>query len=323
MSPGGPGGFPGRLPIRLACGDRPTLVVEAASPSEGQLDLGPAVLEVQGQGHQRERLLLGAPHELVDLGAVQQKLASAVGFVGSEGGSVLVGRDVHPVEPHLAGFDTCVRVLKRSAPGAQRLHLGPLQDDAALEDLEQVVLVTCPSVARHWPGCVGVFLTALSATWSLGGHLLRRVSAPSSLPIPSGPMLRLPASVSAEMVAHCLGALPEEGCGLLAGEPVTGSVTTCYPTRNTAASAKLYTVDPSQHLRADRDAEAKGQQIVGVFHSHTHTDAYPSPTDVAQAPDPEWHYVVVSLRDTHPVVRSYRILAGQVLEEPVVVVPGR
>ncbi len=80
-----------------------------------------------------------------------------------------------------------------------------------------------------------------------------------------------------------------------------GTWSRCYPTRNLAASAKLYTVDPSEHLRADRDAEARGIEIMGVFHSHTHTDAYPSPTDVAQAPDPGWHYVLVSLRDTHPM----------------------
>ncbi len=58
-----------------------------------------------------------------------------------------------------------------------------------------------------------------------------------------------------------------------------------------------------------------------MFHSHTHTDAYPSPTDVAQAPDPGWHYVLVSLRDTHPVVRCYRIVEGRITEEPVEV-PG-
>ncbi|HUS62643.1 MAG TPA: Mov34/MPN/PAD-1 family protein, partial [Acidimicrobiales bacterium] len=52
-------------------------------------------------------------------------------------------------------------------------------------------------------------------------------------------------------------------------------------------------------------------------HSHTHTEAYPSPTDVAQAPDPTWHYVLVSLRDMAPVVRSYRILDGTVMEEPI------
>jgi [CysO sulfur-carrier protein]-S-L-cysteine hydrolase len=132
-------------------------------------------------------------------------------------------------------------------------------------------------------------------------------------------MLRLPTTVHAEIVAHCLGGLPDEACGLLGGDPATATASTCYPTRNLAASAKLYTVDPAQHLRADRDAESRGQQIIGVFHSHTHTDAYPSSTDVAQAPDPEWHYVLVSLRDTHPVVRSYRIVAGRVEEEPVVV----
>jgi proteasome lid subunit RPN8/RPN11 len=132
-------------------------------------------------------------------------------------------------------------------------------------------------------------------------------------------MLRMPASVLAEMVGHCLGGLPDEACGLLGGDAESASVHTCYPTRNVAASAKLYTVDPAQHLRADRDAESRGQQILGVFHSHTHTDAYPSSTDVAQAPDPAWHYVLVSLRDTHPVVRSYRIAGGRIEEEPVVV----
>jgi proteasome lid subunit RPN8/RPN11 len=86
-----------------------------------------------------------------------------------------------------------------------------------------------------------------------------------------------------------------------------------------AASAKLYEVDPVQHLRADRDAEANGMVIMGVFHSHTHTDAYPSPTDVAQAPDPDWHYVLVSLRDTLPMLRSYRIVGGRIDEEPVIV----
>jgi [CysO sulfur-carrier protein]-S-L-cysteine hydrolase len=130
-------------------------------------------------------------------------------------------------------------------------------------------------------------------------------------------MLRLPASVHAEMVGHCLGGLPDEACGLLGGDATSGTVTTCYPMRNLAASAKLYTVDPAQHLRADRDAESRGEQILAVFHSHTHTDAYPSSTDVAQAPDPAWHYVLVSLRDTHPVVRSYRIVDGRVEEEPV------
>jgi [CysO sulfur-carrier protein]-S-L-cysteine hydrolase len=130
-------------------------------------------------------------------------------------------------------------------------------------------------------------------------------------------MLSLPRPVHDQMVAHCLTGLPDEACGLLGGDLATGQAVTCYPTRNLAASAKLYTVDPKEHLRADRDAEAAGYSIIGVFHSHTHTEAYPSPTDVAQAPDPEWHYILISLRDSLPVVRSYRIIDGVISEEPV------
>jgi [CysO sulfur-carrier protein]-S-L-cysteine hydrolase len=130
-------------------------------------------------------------------------------------------------------------------------------------------------------------------------------------------MLYLPRTVHDQMVAHCLTGLPDEACGLLGGDLATGEAVTCYPTRNLAASATLYTVDPKEHLRADRDAEVAGLSIIGVFHSHTHTEAYPSPTDVSQAPDPFWHYVLVSLRDIEPVVRSYRIVDGLIAEEPV------
>jgi [CysO sulfur-carrier protein]-S-L-cysteine hydrolase len=130
-------------------------------------------------------------------------------------------------------------------------------------------------------------------------------------------MLRLSPDVRHQMVDHCLAGLPEEACGLLGGTPDPAHATVCYPTRNLEESARLYTVDPLQHLKADRDAEARGLEIIGVFHSHTHTEAYPSPTDVAQAPDPGWHYVLVSLKFADPVVRSFRIVDGAIEEEPV------
>ncbi len=134
-------------------------------------------------------------------------------------------------------------------------------------------------------------------------------------------MLRLSASAYAAMVGHCLDELPYEGCGLLAGTGYSDDdahATVCYPAANAARSSRVYTVEPRDMLRADRAAEESGLTIIGVFHSHTHTDAYPSPTDVAQAPDPGWHYILVSLRDEAPVVRSYRILEGKILEEAVV-----
>lgn len=120
------------------------------------------------------------------------------------------------------------------------------------------------------------------------------------------------------LVAHCYDGLPLEACGLLAADPATGRVVHCYPTDNEAASARVYTVPSRAILRADRDAEARGLVIAGVFHSHTHTTAFPSPTDIGQAPDPGWHYVIVGLGEDSPVVRSFRIVQGTVDEEPVV-----
>lgn len=118
------------------------------------------------------------------------------------------------------------------------------------------------------------------------------------------------------MVAHALAGFPLECCGLLVGDP-DGVVTDFRPTGNAAASSKLYTVEPRDLLVVDREAEAEGRQLIGVMHSHTHTDPWPSPTDVAQAPDPDWHYVIVSLRDDVPMLRSFRIVDGTIAEEPV------
>lgn len=119
-----------------------------------------------------------------------------------------------------------------------------------------------------------------------------------------------------EMIAHAILAYPLEACGLIAGDKDV--VKALYKTRNDAASARVYTVNPLDYLRADRDAEAKGISIIGVFHSHTHSEAYPSPTDVAQAPDPSWHYILVSLKHKDPIVRSFSIIDGNIVEESVV-----
>lgn len=93
-----------------------------------------------------------------------------------------------------------------------------------------------------------------------------------------------------------------------------------YRCRNAAESARVYTVDPKDHLRAEMDAEDDDLEIISVVHSHTHSEPYPSPTDVAAAPDPEWHYVIVGLKRSAPEVRSYRIVDGTITEEPIVIV---
>lgn len=134
-------------------------------------------------------------------------------------------------------------------------------------------------------------------------------------------MLVIGSKLMDQMVCHCLDGFPLEACGLLGGvasEDGSAEVRAVYPAGNAASSARIYEVEPRDLLRADREAEAAGGQLLGVYHSHTHTDPRPSPTDIAQAPDPDWHYVLVSLRDTHPAVRSWRIKGGKIEEEPIV-----
>jgi proteasome lid subunit RPN8/RPN11 len=89
------------------------------------------------------------------------------------------------------------------------------------------------------------------------------------------------------------------------------------PSANVAASAKVYEIDPKVLLRTFRRADDEGLEVLGVFHSHTHSPAYPSPTDIRQAPDPAWHYVLISLAVVPADVRSYRIVDAEVTPEHV------
>jgi [CysO sulfur-carrier protein]-S-L-cysteine hydrolase len=117
------------------------------------------------------------------------------------------------------------------------------------------------------------------------------------------------------MVGHAYDGLPDEACGLLAGPPGTSRVTRFYPCTNAAGSSRYYTIDNDELDRVFTDAEANGLLVIGTMHSHTHTEAYPSPTDV-EAADPTWVYVIVSLRQDAPVLRAYR-MRDRITEERV------
>jgi [CysO sulfur-carrier protein]-S-L-cysteine hydrolase len=140
------------------------------------------------------------------------------------------------------------------------------------------------------------------------------------------PLVRFSIEQHQRILAHCYFGLPDEACGLIAGPVVggeaTGAVSDVYPAVNADASSRTYTVDGRDYLRASRDAEARGDDIIGVWHSHTHTDAYPSPTDIRQAVDPMWIYVIVSLRDEVPMLRAFRIRDAGVAECQVVLEAG-
>lgn len=123
------------------------------------------------------------------------------------------------------------------------------------------------------------------------------------------------------MVGHALAEYPLEACGLLIGHYGAGAAVSAYPCRNAAASARVYSVEPADYLAADKLATSSGLDIVGVYHSHTHSGPFPSPTDVANAPDPGWLYALVSLREAEPSIRCYSIVGGAVIENRVVISP--
>lgn len=130
-------------------------------------------------------------------------------------------------------------------------------------------------------------------------------------------MLQLRRGAFDAICAHAYREYPLEMCGMIAGAPGADRADEFHPCRNDAESAKVYTVNPVDFMRAEDAADDRGWEINGVVHSHTHSEPYPSPTDVRQAPDPTWHYVIVSLKRDAPELRSYRIVDGQVTEEPV------
>jgi proteasome lid subunit RPN8/RPN11 len=114
------------------------------------------------------------------------------------------------------------------------------------------------------------------------------------------------------MVAHCLDALPNEGCGLFAVDG--GRVVEFYPTDNSDRSPRRFTVPPEQHYAALEAATSNGWALGGSFHSHPGGRARPSPADIAGALDPDWVYIVIGLR-SEPEVRGWRI--RRLMEEEV------
>jgi len=121
---------------------------------------------------------------------------------------------------------------------------------------------------------------------------------------------------SDEMIAHAIDEAPNECCGIIAGKD--GRAVKLFRAINAEASPYRYSVEPKDLLRIFRECEENDWSFLAIYHSHTASEAYPSPTDVRLAFWPEAYYVLVSLADKDkPVVRAFRILDGQVKEETI------
>ena len=130
--------------------------------------------------------------------------------------------------------------------------------------------------------------------------------------------LELPGAIRDAIVAHALSDFPFETCGLLGGRD--GVVTSHHLVPNAARSMTFYTMEPRALLAAMDAIDDDGEDLLGIWHSHTHTEAFPSPTDVELAFYPEASYVLLSLQERDaPVVRAFDIVDGRITERVVTV----
>ena len=138
-------------------------------------------------------------------------------------------------------------------------------------------------------------------------------------------MLRIEQDIHDAIVAHAKKDHPDEACGVVAGPEGTDRPERFVPMVNAAGSPTFYEFDPQDLLTLYKDMDARGEEPVVIYHSHTATEAYPSRTDIGLAMEPNAHYVLVSTREhgnsEGPVeLRSYKIVNGEVTEEEVSVV---
>ena len=124
-----------------------------------------------------------------------------------------------------------------------------------------------------------------------------------------------------EIIAHARQDAPDECCGILAGD-ADGRIVQSHRATNIEHSPYRYNVDPKELLTIYNQIEERGWELSGIYHSHTSTEAYPSPTDVRLAGWPDASYLIVSLKDAEPVLRAFRIIDGTVSEEPLRIIEG-
>jgi len=120
---------------------------------------------------------------------------------------------------------------------------------------------------------------------------------------------------------HSRSGYPHEACGLFGGHE--GVVKTFYPMTNVAASGTVYLLDSREQLEVMQAMDDAGEELIGIYHSHVASEAFPSPTDIKQAFYPDSAYVIVSLENMDkPDMKAFMIVDGKIGVEEVKVIEG-
>ena len=133
--------------------------------------------------------------------------------------------------------------------------------------------------------------------------------------------MTLSTAIAEQLLAHARAELPNEACGLLAGDLNAGRATAFHPARNAEASPLRYNVHPDDLVRVMVGIEDDGEDLVAIFHSHTHSPALPSATDRRTAQYPDVFYLLATLADPEAApadsLRAWRIRTGESVEVPL------
>ncbi len=125
-----------------------------------------------------------------------------------------------------------------------------------------------------------------------------------------------------EIISHCKGIYPNEACGLLAGK--TNIVERVYKTTNTILSSVNYEMDPKEQLKCEKEIRGAGLKVIGIYHSHPSSSAYPSQLDIVRVhwpgdPDmplyPDACYMIIGPIDGDIKVRVFRIDSKQKIND--------
>jgi len=129
-------------------------------------------------------------------------------------------------------------------------------------------------------------------------------------------MLKIKKYFFEQIVVHCKQEAPNEACGLLAGKD--GEVAKSYEAINVDKSPESFLMDPKEQLKLTKEIRNSGLDMIGIYHSHLASEAYPSEHDLRLAFYPDVSYVIITLKDKNkPVIRSFKITEGRITEEEV------
>lgn len=125
------------------------------------------------------------------------------------------------------------------------------------------------------------------------------------------------------ILRHAENVLPEEACGLIAGE-ITESgkeIKKVYILTNTDHSNEHFSLDPKEQLAAVKDMRANGLVPLGNWHSHPESPARPSEEDKRLAYDSKASYLILSLMDREkPVLNSFKIAGDNAENEGIIII---